>query len=213
MLLYHYAKAKYPELRTLRKQHTLSEDELAKSLAKQQARFAIGLYVDHLSFFMEPAPLDVIGELYAGRNHKVWIPGATLYEHIVESKTLGDFKYDITETPGDIAEMNADWPEDVDLTEAQMLAYFKKKAARKQRAGETGVGNTAFERAAKPYLQGIGLAYINASKTYDDYNWQQYAPSVPHVMIYPPSGVAHLIQKPRKVMVGLGKKANASSRW
>lgn len=202
MLLYHYAKEPYEQLKTKQQQGNLTLKEIEEGERIAAFRSDIGPYYNHISFFFEPAPLDILGTLFAKIHHDFWIPDSTIYEHVVESKTLGEFGWWITETAADIEQMYKDWPIDAVFTDAQKKAYFHKRLLRKEKAHEVGYGNHDFEQAAKPYIGGMRKAYIEANKLYDDDSKMQYAAYVPHAMLYPESGIAELKHPAKAVKIG-----------
>jgi hypothetical protein len=199
MLLYHYSKAPLRSLTTRRHRGGLTEQELKEGYDWHVFRQEPAPYYDHISFFFEPAPLDILGTIFAGTGHDFWTADAYIYEHVVESSRIGNFKYFITETPEDIAVMDT-WPDDDD--EAKKQAYFRRSARRRKALGHVGRNNAAFEQAATPFVGGIRRAYQEVRAKWIDDNRLQYAAFVPHVMLYPERGEIRLIRPAQRVQVG-----------
>lgn len=211
MLLYHYSNAPYTELKTKLAQGVMTPATMAEE--DQYVSFRNDAFPSYkaISLLPDPIPLDIMGELYAGRNHHIWIPDHEIYEHIVDSRRLPRFDYHISETPDDVKQMFRDWPDNP--TPAQKRAYFRAKSKRKWRTGENGSGNADLERNFGTYVGGTRAAYIKATPLFDEGNWRQYAPMVPHVQINVDGGVMQLVRPARKVKIGGIKLKHASSRW
>lgn len=205
MLLYHYSNEPYTELKTKQAQGKITPEEMEQEDKYALFRHDVSPSYAEISFLPDPIPLDIIGALYAGHDHHIWIPDHEIYEHIVDSKELPPFKYHITETPDDVKQMFRDWPDNP--TPEQKRAYFQAKNARKWKTGENGEGNKELEKNFSKYVNGTRNAYLTAVPLFDDYNWKQYAPMVPHVQINPEGGIAKLLRPARKVKIG---KANVA---
>lgn len=211
MLLYHYSNTPYTELKTKLAQGVMTPAAMAEE--DQYVTFRNGAFPSYkaISLLPDPIPLDIMGELYTGRNHHIWIPDHEIYEHIVDSRRLPRFDYHISETPDDVKQMFRDWPDNP--TPAQKRAYFRARSKRKWRTGENGSGNADLERNFGTYVGGTRAAYIKATPLFDEGNWRQYAPMVPHVQINVDGGVMQLVRPARKVKIGGIKLKHASSRW
>lgn len=202
MLLYHYATEKFDVLETPRRHKPLTPDEIKTHEEKAAKRFAVGLYIDHISFFIEPAPLQILGKLYMGHANAIWQPGRVFYEHVVDSKTIGDFKFSVDATPTDLIELYAFDKKYKSPTSAQMHQYFEQEAKRKWRAGEYGQNNDDFEKVAKKFVGTTEQAYFDAIPHFTESNWGHYAAMVVHAKIYPSQGYCKLYRPPQRVVVG-----------
>ena len=181
MLLFHYSKTPYLFFKTLAMQRTITPEEKAKALENESG--SMGLYYDHISFFLERIPFDIIGGLFDGTGNDFWVTGRRVYEHIIDSGELGKFKYEIVETELD-RQHRKSWPENGDADEEEM--YFLERKGFRVKHGYVGKTNAAFEKAAKPLIGTTRAAYINAvANPYDASSLTKYAADVPHVMIYP----------------------------
>jgi hypothetical protein len=200
MLLYHYSIEQYPDLRTKEAQGVLSPTEMLKMDMIAKFRCQVSPSYASISLLPDPIPLDIMGALYAGRNHFIWRAGFAIYEHVVESSAFPKFKYHISETPGDIRQMLEGWGDNP--TDAEKREYFKSKTMRKTRVGENGEGNVDLERHFGQYVHQTRKAYLAAVQLFDEGNWRQYAPMVPHVQIDPVGGILKLAQPPKRVIIG-----------
>lgn len=181
MKLYHYSKQRYPELKTIERQRYITHQERTLGIAEKEKYQRPGAYFQHVSFLLEPAPLDILGEIF-GKEHHTWAPGNKMYEYIVESSNLGAFKYELVETP---EKTKLFYRKNLD-TEAYILEKDKMIKLRDY----TGEDNLRLERAALPL---VGLAKNAFKKLPSFNNWleikNKYAANVPHVMIYPATGI------------------------
>jgi hypothetical protein len=202
MKLYHYSKLQHRELLTRREQavrgtfHLTPEEERD---AEESSRFrcAPGSYLDSISFLLDPAPLDVIGGAYPV-DHPAWAPGGVIYEHVVDSKSLGDCPFVVVETP--IANWMADnlW---VDNDTAKMM-YFKARKLAEIMIGARGESQKELSAAISAYSGRTRAAYESmiGSPDFKDRYSKMYAPSVPHLMVYPKSGAVR-VSSSKKVVV------------
>lgn len=211
MLLYHYSNEPYTALKTKLAQGVMTPAMMAEEDTYVTYRNDAFPSYKAISLLPDPIPLDIMGALYDGHDHHIWIPNHVIYEHVVDSRRLPRFDYHISETPDDVKQMMADWPDDI--TPAQKRAYFRAKSKRKWRTGENGTGNDAMEKNFGRYVGGTRDAYIKAVPLFDAGNWRQYAPMVPHVQINVDGGVMQLVRPARRVTIGPAPSKHASSRW
>lgn len=205
MLLYHYSNESHKQLYTIRHQNIMSDEEIEAEEQKAEYRYAIGSYIDHISFFVEPAPLHVLGQLYKGHPEAVWTPGRVMYEHVVETKDIGRFKYGVVATETDLKELDEfliKYPPEKDTPKEILREYFHKESIRKWKTKEYGYDNRDFESAAKPYVGKTLQGFYDAIPLFSKNNWKHYAAFVPHVMIYPESGMCKLHGIAKRVVVG-----------
>ena len=199
-LLYHYAVEPYDELRTRRAQGTLTKSQLASGQQAAEFRKSPAPYYDHVSFFSRPLPLATVGTLYQGKGNALWNPGQVLYEHVVDSRDLGDVPFEVVETPADVAE-NDKWPGDRADPDAKRV-FFARRALRKLRTNESGHTQDVLDKALGD-IGSLSAAYRRATASYQSpEDWKRYATAVPHVQVYPRDGVVHLARPPRRVVVG-----------
>ena len=200
MLLYHYSNKPYTELKTKLAQGIMTPAMILEE--DKYSGFRHDIFPDYkaISLLPDPIPLDIMGALYAGHDHHIWVPGSTIYEHVVDSRKIPKFMYHISETPDDVKQMFSEWPDNP--SNAEKRAYFQSKSARKWRTGENGEGNVELEKNFGKYVNGTRAAYLAAIPLFEEHNWHQYAPMVPHVQLNPEGGVLPLIRPARKVTIG-----------
>lgn len=205
MLLYHYSSEPHKELITIRQQGIMSDEEIEQEEIKAANRYAIGSYIDHISFFVEPAPLHVLGQLYKGHPEAVWTPNRIMYEHVVETKDISHFKYAVVATVKDLEELDEfllKYPPEKNTPKEANAKYFHDESIRKWKTKEYGYDNKDFEKVARPYVGKTLQGFYDAVPTFGKNNWKHYAAYVPHVMIYPDTGVCELYKPAKQVKVG-----------
>lgn len=172
MKIYHYSGGDYPTLQTLNKQNAGSKSALPDGTREE--------YANHISFFFEPAPLDILGGIF-GKDHKAWFPGAELIEYTIDVSSIGDFRYEIVESP----EKTKLYYDD----SISIVQYHKLLAEVNQKHHYVGRGADTFIKACKPLLGGTRKAYMELPhrKNFKELRGK-YAATVPHVMLYPDSG-------------------------
>jgi hypothetical protein len=213
MLLYHYGpgNTKYNTLLTKRlSDKKLSKEEIkeAEDLARLTSR--LGPYIDHISFFMDPIPFDIIGDLFKDSNHHVWFNSNTLYEYRVDFLSLEkNIKYEVVETPNDVKILDAtNWIDTDDF----FYDYMLKKYKRKRNDGEVGKFRLFLEDQVKKYQGTIRDYYLKAVKRKDfkEGNDKKYAANVPHLMLYPSNGEI-MYQSSRQITIGY--KNDLIAKW
>lgn len=211
MLLYHYAKQPFVVLKTRKARGEAGLPEVMEDDESSTFRHEIGPYSEHISFLFDPVPLDIIGDLFKRVHHSVWVSGTTIFEHVIDTGHLSKFKYSIVETPADVEFMNKNWPEGTELTIAAKKRYFVAKAALKTKLGDSGEGNSDFEKAAAQFVGSTRAAYITATKNASEESLMRYAANVPHVMLYPERGVVRLLKPARAVKIA--KSSKGAPKW
>lgn len=185
VILYHYSSQRYDTLKTRAAQGkpVLPDRDLIST---------VGTYNDHVSFFIEAPPLDIMGAIY-GKDHGTWFPGSKLIEHRVDLSKLKSFKYHFVETPEKIKMLFDDSVSDEE--------YYEKLEKINKSKGYTGKNLKEFRL---PYnaLKGSTRYHVMRANTFPkwDVNRFKYAACVPHVMIYPQGGVIPVMDT-REVVV------------
>lgn len=154
----------------------------------------MGPYYSHISFFLEPIPLDIISELFGG-THNVWCSGNQLYQYTVDPHTIGEFKYSVVESPEKTKLLYDPTVTDADY-EIVLASVIKQH-------GYIGSGVKQLIRATKS-LVGTTRKYYKLLPGRPNFKAklsQKYAATVPHVMIYPATGEI-LYQDVQQVVVG-----------
>jgi hypothetical protein len=200
MYIYHYSSDKYSELRSLRKQSGRSKKELDQ--IDKDFSFNENKYTNNISFFIEPIPYDIIGDLFNNK-HNVWKNGNVLYEYMIDVNTLEkNIYYSLVESPEDIKTLDLNY--DKDMTDKEFDIYIKNKLDAKYARGETGIGRANLIKQIKLYLGTTRQLFIDARKRYDaELTKTKYAANVPHLMLYPSSGI---IQYQKYDQITIGKK-------
>lgn len=182
--LYHYSTEKFDILKTRAKQGITDTSDVNDSNKLISKILKFGSYNDHISLYFEKAPLDILGTIYQGVDHEIWYPGSKLYEYEVHLADIGKFSYNIVETPLEIKMFYDDKYDDMSMEEYVKFLYKKKI-----KAGLCGDDRANFISQVNKLKGTIVDEYIKLPRRP---NWaeiqQLYAPTVPHVMIYPDNG-------------------------
>lgn len=183
MLIYHYSKEKYDKLLTLEKQRNITPEERVKAMKAMVQGDHAGMYFEHISFFIDPLPLDVIAGIFGGM-HPVWQTGTNLFQYVVETSLLPRFKYEVVESP----EKTELYYDDNISTEE----YYRRLKQLNKEKGYVGNGSTALTTACKPLVGRTREFYQQLSNrsNFDELK-NKYAATVPHLMLYPDSGIIH----------------------
>lgn len=170
MNLYHYNKQAFPILKTLEKQGTTLEVEGTPNYGK------------HISFFLEPIPYEFLGTIF-GKDHHIWFPGNVVQEHTVVVKDIGGFTYSLVESPEKTVLFY-----DENISES---LYIKKLTETIKENNYEGNDPKVLEKL-QIKLKGTTREFY--AKLPGRPNFEKiknkYAPTVPHLMIYPESGIA-----------------------
>lgn len=209
MKLYHYSADQYNTLLTKRKAGNASAEEIAK--AEKEARRILmpgASYVDHISFFFEPIPAEILGKLY-GKNHPVWVDGRELYEYEVDPLKLPErVLYEVVESAREVEELDRfskehNWVED---DPALLKKWFTHILAQKVKWGEYGNDKSKLLLQIKKHQGRLASDFLSAVQREDfKNNFTKYAASVPHLMLYPPTGE---VQYDTMSLVVIGKKGS-----
>lgn len=171
-LLYHYSTQLYSVLKTLRKQGRKGENDNQKEHGHQ--------YIDHISFFIEPIPLDILPSIHR-QKHPFYKEGKKLYEYVVPTDKLGMLFYELVESPEKTSLLYDKTISDdiyhIRLSEAMLLNHYEGHSIsdiNKLIDRFKGTTREAFKKIpTRPNYKEI---------------MTKYAPTVPHFMIYPDSG-------------------------
>lgn len=182
MKLYHYSKDKRNILLSLNAAGLAKPEHQATWLAYTSKLGGPGSYADSISFFFDPVPLKLLGEIFEGKND-FWKTGNKIYEHECSSLDLPpDFTYFVAESPEDIKTLDESIWEDSD---AFVVTYLKAMYKRKRSTKEIGTSVSDLEKQAAKYAGKTRHYYEAASKRADfEENAVKYASCVPHLMLY-----------------------------
>lgn len=198
--IYHYNTKKFSVLLSLRKQGNLSQSEIEESEQKAKEYYKPKPYIDNISFFIDPIPTMLLGKLYP-KDHKTWFNGNLLYEHVVDvNKLEHNILYSLVESEDDSNIMD-----NTDSSTVFDISWHKNKYNRKLRTGETGYGLMELNKQIRKHQGTLSKKFIEArNRKYSDDPevWSKYAAYVPHLMLYPSSGV---IEVSSIEMIKIGK--------
>lgn len=202
MKLYHYSKDKYPVLKTKRLQGSLTKEEIKRAGANLSSTAFGKSYVDHISFFFDPVPLILLPKIFKGQS-KVWFKGNHLVEYTVETEHFEkNIHYQVVESPEDINARDEVDDYKWDKEPGYSKRYFERRNQRKIDTHEVGNSLEELNKQIQLYQGRTEEFYLKASKRSDfDENILKYAANVPHLMIYPSSGIIKY-ESSRNVVVG-----------
>lgn len=190
--LYHYSPKRFDSLMTRRQSGLATPDDIKKGVEEAKRFNWPGNYVDHISFFFEPLPSKQIGKLF-NNDHPVWFDGNRLFEYVVDTDVLDKrILFDVVESEkktrfADEFAKKHNWVEDNPDLLSRYLAEAKVK---RQLWGEVGVSLDGLVKQIEANQDKLLSCYKAAVKREDfEFNRTKYAANVPHVMIYPSSGI------------------------
>ncbi len=199
MKIYHYSKELYTSLEVGLKRLQLSRFEITKARLQAAKYFNPGAYFDHISFFFDPVPLNIIGDLFRGEND-FWKNGNEIIEYTIDVDSLDkNITYFVAESPSQVKTLDAiEWVD----TDEFLIAYLEKQSIASIACGETGHTLTGLKEQIKRY-KGTTTKYYKEAIKRNDFkeNITKYAANVPHLMLYPSSGNIEIASH-RSVMVG-----------
>lgn len=203
MILYHYSKDFFKDLRTLK----VRKVDINNNLIPDN-EYRVGNYNDHISLFLEPAPLDIIGSIFKDTGNEVWVNGNQLYEYEVNTDHVQEFKYDIVET--DLAN---DFLYNNKYRNLSDEEWLKLLYAEKKKICEIGYSKKEFLKVANKYVGSLRESFV---KLPSRPNWNEiktkYAPTCVHVMLYPIDGIIEY-DKVNKVVVKNNQSKHLSTKW
>lgn len=220
MLLYHYSKAPLGELRTSESRGVVTPEQRQRGLELVKHYSEVAPYYQHISFFFDAIPADILGTLFAKHPEAVWRTGDAYYEHVIDTKDIEEFKYRIVETSV-VDDDGIEWPGD-DASPIKKQAYFAELYEHNLKAGYIGFNNYTLERTAKRFVGNTRNAFIHATQNpFTADSLKKYAADVPHLMLYPAGGSIRVIKAPRKIKIGngtfamecIGLQKPLSARW
>jgi hypothetical protein len=180
--LYHYSHKLYSTLLT-----RTAQKQKKKKLTVNDRK-----YDDHISFFIEPIPLDILPGLHKFE-HPFYRDGSKVYEYCIHTTTLGKFYYELVESP---EKTNIYY--DNSLSDDEYHKLLKQIEKDNNYTGtslsELNKLINKFKGKTRRYFQ-----LIPKRPNYEDIK-TKYAPTVPHFMIYPESGEVKYYKVTEKIM-------------
>lgn len=198
--IYHYSDKLYQDIRSLRAQGNLSDIELDKLDKEYTRMFDKEPYTKNISFFIEPIPYKIIGDLFDNK-HDSWHNGNELYEYKTDINSLEkDIVFKITETPTAVEFIDMHY--NPTMSEKEYVEFMREKSIMLEKNGYEGEGLDNLIKTASKFLGTTKDYFIEARKRLDAKETsKQYAANVPHLMLYPESGIIKY-QSYRKVVIG-----------
>jgi hypothetical protein len=180
MKLYHYSAQKYDALLTKELQGVVTDGEREDDKAAARFRGDIGPYIQHVSFFIEPVPADILGSIFP-RDHHTWAAGNVLYQYTVDVDDIDIYGWCIIENKINLIMDDMFWL-DIDLYKK---LFFTVRNIANSLAGNSGTTIVGLKKAGIKYMNTARDAFI-ALKKHKTFNEVKnlYAPRVPHVMVY-----------------------------
>ena len=211
--LYHYSKDKYDILKT----------RAMQGLDAPRNYYVRDDYNLTMSFFLEPAPLDILGSIYKDGCNDFWFTGNQVWEYVVDIDTLNIDGWYVVESLEVISFMNKWWYEDCKADDT-FEEYKKRKVELETRLHLAGVDKDEFIKTASKYVGHTRDCYMKLphQPSWDDptdNNKAKYAACVPHVMLKPTGGVVEYVSVQRatvgaKKVPGLESMlVRKSSQW
>ena len=180
IILYHYSKNKYNELKTLNLQND-SINNITTNDDGYKFRGDPGPYEDHISLFLERPPFDILPDIFP-KDHHIWVKGNKFIEHSVNLTDIDLYHWKLIETNIDNFFTNNLWIEN----DIYKYLFFRLRKNIKSILGESGKSKEGLIKLLKKIPDNITrekyLEFKN-SKYYEDDKYK-YAASVPHLFIY-----------------------------
>lgn len=191
-ILYHYNTKPLNILYTLRKQHKLGITKLSLKQLKEadlnrtRIYYDKYAYIDHISLFLDPIPLDIVRKHFTG--NKVYQSNDYIYEHQIRIDQLKDnlLYYKLVENPINNFMSNHLWI-DSDIIKP---IYFGARKILNITKGYNGSNYSKLLNIIAKFKGKTQQAFeelVNSDK-FDDEQKSMYAPSIPHLFIYPTNG-------------------------
>lgn len=208
MNIYHYSKNFLPILLTKRKQGYLTDKEIRDADENARRFKEEGSYIDHISFFFDPIPSKLLGEIF-GPPHEVWVKGTELFEFVVDADTLDkDILYRVVESFKktellDKFSEEHNWVEDNKNTLKIWIELYNKKSKEWK---ELGTSKKDLLDQIKLNKGKTELGYKRAFNRPDFEDGKMlYAANVPHLMVYPKTGEIRF-ESVNKLVIGGDKR-------
>lgn len=198
MDLYHYNRQAFDTIKTRSLQGVVSDKERKDGRDAAAFRGDVGPYYDSVSFLIEPAPLDILGDIFP-EDHHTWAAGTELVEHVIDSKDLDIYGWTIVEGP--VSMLFNDYIPWQDNAFYKKL-FFKSLSFGRRLFGERGDDIRGMEKAIRRF--GSGKTREAYQKLPDRKDFKEtknlYAATVPHLMVFVESPIP--VKSRRSVTVG-----------
>jgi hypothetical protein len=170
--LYHYSDQLFDSLKTREKQNKPLDPKVKTNFSD---------YDKHISFFLEPIPLDILPDIHHNK-HPFYVAGKEVYEYRIPTVNLGIMDYKLVESP---EKTKARYDTSID-DDAYFELMDKVNIANKYIGDKISDIEDLVDR-----FEGTTRNYFIKIPSYPDYEKMKtkYAPCVPHLMVYPKSGI------------------------
>ena len=202
MFLYHYATEPFGVLMTRRHRGGLTKEEIDKGIDIAEFRCEPKPYYDHISFFFDRPPIEIIGNIFKPYNHDFWFNGNAIYEHIVHVDAIGKFAYFITETPERAMFSHNHWLDSFATDYDAKHKFFVELRKLERKLGYTGDNINQFKISSNKFIGQTEKFYKLSPKVNEPEDMNKYAAAVPHVMLYPDNGYIDLYLPARELIIG-----------
>jgi len=187
-LLYHYNTKPLDCLYTLRKQDELGIKKLDSETLNLKNSFIYDKfpYIDHVSLFLDPIPLDLVRKHFT--KNKIYQSNTVIYEHQIEIQQLQtNLKYYmLVENPIGVFMAEHFWI-DADIVKP---VYFGVRKFLNLISNYNGSNYTNLIKIISKFKGRTAKAFedlVNSDRFTEDHK-SMYAPTVPHLFIYPIDG-------------------------
>lgn len=198
MDFYHYSTERFNILETRMHRGVANADEIERAKFSADIVGDIGSYLDHISLFLDPIPLEILPDLFEGKN-AFYQKGVRVYEYVIRLPDDANMRWALQETP-EINTYSDDWDWS-SLSREKRREYIRKINAEMTRRGLQGVGTTKLMKAIKPFCGRTEEFFKLARQSpWANDTVAQYAAEVPHLMVYPTDGTLKISKTIRKVM-------------
>ena len=170
--LYHYSDQLFDSLKTREKQNKPLDPKVKTNFSD---------YDKHISFFLEPIPLDILPDIHHNK-HPFYVAGKEVYEYRIPTVNLGTMRYHLTESP---EKTKALYDNSIDDD-----AYYALMDKVNKEQKYVGTSIKDIEELVDKF-EGTTRNFFLKVPTYPNYEEikNKYAPCVPHLMVYPSTGV------------------------
>jgi hypothetical protein len=199
--LYHYNTKPLEELYTLEKQKELgiNLDRANMKIGKMSKMLTFKYddyeYVKHISFFIDPIPLKLVREHFT--LNRTFQSEPFLYEHKIKLSEIEDnlLGYKLVETPIDNFYVDYFWDLIWKFKSTENLGkelYFNSKNMILKMLNYKGSDYSKLRDVVLKFKGATEKAYLNLVSNPNKFTDKQkgmYAPTVPHLFIYPKDGI------------------------
>ena len=199
--LYHYNYKALDEILTLKAQDIrgikkMSNDDYLKM--QNWYKPGLGYYYESVSFFFDPLPLDLIAKKYTHEG-SVYKPGKEIIEHVIVVDDIKDCPFAVVENP--ISNFMVEYLYS-DFSETYEELFFSARTLMQIVFGLQGVGKEKLIKAIEKFKGSTrpGFERLIKDKDFDTHYKFKYAPTVPHLMLYPVDGCVKVSKTTKRVI-------------